>query len=168
MKLGNEFFSKNTLWVAKNLLGRFLCRRLESGQIISAMITETEAYRGLSDKASHASKGRTKRTEVMFGPSGSIYVYMIYGMHHCLNIVTERKDYPAAVLIRGVEGANGPGRVCKHFKIDRALNGKKLGKELWIENRRDEISKIKYQRSKRVGVDYAGESRDKLWRFVLK
>ena len=115
MKLGNEFFSKNTLWVAKNLLGRFLCRRLESGQIISAMITETEAYRGLSDKASHASKGRTKRTEVMFGPSGSIYVYMIYGMHHCLNIVTERKDYPAAVLIRGVEGANGPGRVCKHF-----------------------------------------------------
>ncbi len=127
-KFNNEFLNKNTLWVAKNLLGKFLCRRLKSGRIISSMITETEAYRGFDDKASHVSKGRTKRTEVMFAPAGAIYVYLIYGMYHCLNIVTEKKDYPAAVLIRGVDGANGPGRVCKYFNINRDLNGKNLGK----------------------------------------
>jgi DNA-3-methyladenine glycosylase len=167
MKLGNDFFSKNTLWVAKNLLGKFLCRKLKSGKIIRSMITETEAYRGFDDKASHASKGRTKRTEVMFTPAGAIYVYMIYGMYHCLNIVTEKKDYPAAVLIRGVEDANGPGRVCKYFNIDRELNGKKLGKELWIEYGKSQISNLKSQKLKRVGVDYAGESKDLPWRFVL-
>ena len=95
-----DFFTKNTLWVAKNLLGKCLCRRLPDGQIISARVTETEAYRGFNDKASHAHRGRTPRTEVMFGPPGTIYVYFIYGMYHCLNIVTEKKDYPAASLIR--------------------------------------------------------------------
>ena len=180
MKLENDFFAKNTLWVAKNLLGKFLCRRLKSGIVISSMITETEAYRGFNDKASHASKGRTKRTEVMFAPAGAIYVYMIYGMHYCLNIVTEKKDYPSAVLIRGVSEASGPGRVCRYFKIDRILNGKNLGKELWIENRQVKVSnfppslklrragKIQISKTPRIGVAYAGESKDKLWRFMIK
>src|SRR3989344_7523780 len=131
-KLGADFFSRNTLWVAKNLLGKYLCRRLESGEIVSGIITETEAYKGFKDKASHAYKGRTKRTEVMFAGAGTIYVYLIYGVHHCLNIVCEKKNYPAAVLIRGVEQVVGPGRVCRHFQIDRALNGQKLGRELWL------------------------------------
>lgn len=166
MKIKKDFFRSNTLLVAKNLLGKYLCRRLPNGEIIRERITETEAYKGFDDKASHASRGRTKRTEVMFAPAGTIYVYLIYGMHHCLNIVTEKKDYPAAVLIRGVEGANGPGRVCKYFNINRDLNGKQLGKELWIENPRIRmVGKI--QASRRIGVDYAGESKDKLWRFIM-
>ena len=167
MRLGNDFFLKNTLWVAKNLLGKFLCRRLKSGRVIRSMITETEAYRGFDDKASHASKGRTKRTEIMFGDAGAIYVYLIYGMHHCLNIVTEKRDYPSAVLIRGVDGANGPGRVCKYFKIDRDLNGKNLGKELWIENKGPQITNYQLLITKRIGIDYTDESKDWLWRFVL-
>ena len=167
VRLDQNFFSKNTLWVARNLLGKNLCRRLPDGRIIKSMITETEAYRGFDDKASHASKGRTKRTEVMFAPAGAIYVYLIYGMYHCLNIVTEKKDYPAAVLIRGVEGANGPGRVCRYFKIDRDLNGKIIGKDLWFEDRGAKISKSKILKTARIGVAYAGESKDWLWRFVL-
>jgi DNA-3-methyladenine glycosylase len=166
-RLNNEFFNKNTLCVARNLLGKFLCRKLKSGRIISSMITETEAYKGFNDKASHASKGRTKRTEVMFAPAGTIYVYLIYGMYHCLNIVTEKKDYPAAVLIRGVEGVNGPGRVCKHFKIGRDLNGKMLGKEIWVEDNQVKIPNHKFQITKRIGVDYAGESKDLPWRFMF-
>lgn len=173
-KFKPDFFNKNTLSVAKNLLGKYLCRRLASGQIISAMITETEAYRGFNDKASHAHKGRTSRTEVMFSQPGTIYVYLIYGMYHCLNLVTEKKDYPAAVLIRAVEGINGPGKVCKYFQIDRSLNNQKIGQELWVEDRGIKKSprrggeKIKYQKSKRIGVNYADESKDWLWRFALK
>lgn len=166
-KLGPDFFSKDTLWVAKNLLGKYLCRRLETGEVIRAEITETEAYRGFNDQASHAHKGRTKKTEVMFAESGTIYVYLIYGMYNCLNIVTEKSNYPAAVLIRGVHGVNGPGRVCKFFKIDRQLNGQKLGKELWVEDQGIKTPSSKIQVSRRIGVDYAGESKDWPWRFVL-
>ena len=166
-KLGQDFFAKNTLGVAKNLLGKFLCRKLESGEVISAMITETEAYKGFKDKASHAYKGRTKRTEVMFGEAGTIYVYLIYGMYYCLNIITEKKDYPAAVLIRGVEGISGPGRLCRHFKIAKKLNTQKLVQELWIEDRGNKISRSKIKTSKRVGVNYAGECKNRLWRFGL-
>ena len=163
----SDFFAKNTLWVAKNLLGKYLCRRLKSGRVIAAMITETEAYKGFDDQASHAAKGRTKRTEVMFGEPGTIYVYLVYGMHYCLNLVTEKKDYPAAVLVRGVAEASGPGRVCKYFKIDKKLNGRKLGRELWVEDRPNNVSSFKIHASRRIGVDYAGESKDRLWRFIL-
>ncbi len=172
MKLKPDFFAKNTLWVAKNLLGKYLYRRLASGEVVSAMITETEAYKGFDDKASHAHKGKTKRTEIMFRSAGTIYVYLIYGLHHCFNIVTEKKDYPAAVLVRGVAGVSGPGRVCKYFQIDKKLNGQKLGQELWVEdvkksNLKSQKSKIKIQKSKRIGVAYARESKDWPWRFVL-
>ncbi|MBI4120111.1 MAG: DNA-3-methyladenine glycosylase [Parcubacteria group bacterium] len=165
-KLGPDFFAKNTPLVAKNLLGKYLCRRLPDGQVISARIIETEAYRGFNDQASHAHKGRTKRTEVMFSPPGTIYVYLIYGMYHCLNLVTEKKDYPAAVLIRAVEGVNGPGKVCKYLQVDRKLNNQMLGKELWVEDHGIKVSSSKIQVLRRVGVDYAGESKNWPWRFL--
>lgn len=167
MKLKPDFFAKNTIRVAKNLLGKYLCRKLKSGRVISAMITETEGYKGFNDKASHAHKGRTKRTEVMFGEPGAIYVYLIYGMHYCLNLVTEKKDYPAAVLVRGVAEASGPGRVCRFFKIDKKLNGQKMGRELWIEDHGIKVPSSKIKAARRIGVDYAGESKNLLWRFIL-
>ena len=102
IKLKREFFERKTLVVARELLGKYLIHRIGT-KIISGMITETEAYHGFRDLASHASRGRTKRTEIMFGPAGHAYIYLIYGMYYCLNVVTEREEYPAAVLIRGVE-----------------------------------------------------------------
>ena len=135
--------------------------------MIRSRIIEAEAYRGFNDQASHASKGRTNRTEAMFGEPGTIYVYLVYGLHHCLNIVTEKKDYPAAVLIRSVESASGPGRVCRYFQIDKKLNGRALGRELWVKNSLN-IPKSKILAVSRIGVGYAGESKDWPWRFVLK
>src|SRR5919201_4003780 len=118
MILPREYFNRSTLQVAKSLLGKYLVRETKRG-IEAGRIVEVEAYCGPKDLACHASKGRTKRTEVMFGVPGVAYVYMIYGMYHCFNIVTEREGYPAAVLIRGVEIEgnglpliSGPGRVC--------------------------------------------------------
>ncbi len=135
------------------------------------MITETEAYCGPKDLASHASKGRTKRTEIMFGPPGFAYVYLIYGMYYCLNIVTEKENYPAAVLIRAVDanGLNGPGKLCRFFKIDRALNGEDIVKSrrLWIENGR-KLKPVQIGRSRRIGVNYAGSYKNKFWRFYVK
>lgn len=150
------------------------------------MITETEAYRGEDDLACHASRGKTPRTEVMYGNPGHAYVYMIYGMYHCLNIVTEKKDFPAAVLIRGVKPCrrptstktktsdvylDGPGKLCQFLKIDRKLNKWDLtkGKKLWIEkgipSRRNVGTEIK--KSRRIGIDYARHCREYLWRFSL-
>ena len=114
--LKQEFFNRDTVQIAEDLIGCFWVRE-QNGISEKYMITETEAYDGIEDKACHASKGRTKRTEVMFGPSGHLYVYLVYGMHWMMNIVTGPTDYPAAVLIRGVEGTIGPGRVTKKLKI---------------------------------------------------
>lgn len=131
--LKQAFYNQNTLNVAQKLLGCFLNRRIDDGRIVKARIIETEAYIGQDDLACHASKGRTKRNEAMFGPAGRWYVYMIYGMYHCLNVVTEDKGFPAAVLIRAVKldpaslklcGARclcGPGKLCRDLKIDRSL-----------------------------------------------
>lgn len=168
--LSSFFFKKPTLQVARNLLGKALVRKWR-GKLIKGIITETEAYCGPEDKASHASRGRTKRTEVMFGEPGTIYVYLIYGMHYCLNIVTGKKDYPAAVLIRGVlvgeKKLNGPGKVCKYFHIDKILNGTMLGKSsnLWIEKG---IKAKNIRTGRRIGVDYAGRWAKKPWRFYAK
>jgi DNA-3-methyladenine glycosylase len=173
--LGRKFYSRSTLKVAQELLGCFLVREYR-GKIIRAIIMETEAYVGEDDLASHASRGRTPRTELMYGEPGRAYVYMIYGMYHCLNIVTEKKGFPAAVLIRGVEiekvvskKTNGPGKLCKFLKIDRKLNGWDItkGEQLWIEPRdpRARLSGIK--KSKRIGVDYAKHCKEYLWRFSL-
>jgi DNA-3-methyladenine glycosylase len=178
--LSREFFERPTLKVAKELLGKVLIRQSPNGTM-HTKIVDVEAYVGPKDKACHASKGRTKRTEILFGPAGFTYVYLIYGMYHCLNIVTEREEYPAAILIRGLEllGENhptalptridGPGRVCRFLEVDRAHNGLDAthGATLWIEDHGLAVSRKQIQALPRIGVDYAGEWANKLWRFCL-
>ena len=112
---------------ARALVGKILVRRLPDGRVIRARITETEAYFGESDTACHACHGRTQRTQVLYRPAGTIYVYLCYGIHWMLNLVTGPEDDPQAVLIRGVEGASGPGRVTKYLSIDKSLNDTPLG-----------------------------------------
>lgn len=178
-----KFFERYTLKVAQELLGCFLVRKYR-GKIFRGMITETEAYHGEDDLACHASKGRTSRTEVMYGQPGHAYVYMIYGMYHCLNIVTEKKDFPAAVLIRGIKicrhsmsmirtsnvHINGPGKLCKFLKIDRKLNKWDLtnGEKLWLERPAQNPAKRDIVAGKRIGIDYAQHCREYLWRFTLE
>jgi len=159
--LNEKFFNQDTSLVAQELLGKFLVRNI-NGKEIALIITETEAYDGPNDKASHTSKGKTERTKVMFGKPGIFYVYLCYGMHYMLNIVTREKEYPAAVLIRGVVAQNssivlnGPGKVTKFLKIDKNLNTQKAEKKsgLWFEDRGMQQGKI--QKTPRIGVAYAG------------
>ena len=179
------FYSRPALDVASDLLGKILVRRL-GRRILSGKIVETEAYVGPHDLACHASKGHTLRTSVMFGPPGYAYVYMIYGFYFCLNVVTESVGYPAAVLIRAVEPlenvdlmrelrnnpqretniASGPGKLCMAMSVDKQLNGADLtGTTIWIEDRKLDPGPIRT--SPRVGVDYAGEYKDKPWRFFV-
>lgn len=179
--ISQSFYSQNTLIAAQKLLGCFLNRRFGDGRIVKAKIVETEAYIGQEDLACHASKGRTKRTEIMFGHPGKWYVYMIYGMYHCLNIITEQEGFPAAVLIRAVDftksnscGAeikgDGPGKLCRELQIDRNLNGcKAYSREsgLWITFGNAPIPECQIIASKRIGVEYAGEWAEKNWRFSL-
>ncbi len=168
--LEKKFFNRATLVVAKDLLGKYLVRR-HGKKTVKYLITEVEAYDGFKDKASHASRGMTKRNAPMFGEAGHWYVYFTYGMHWMLNIVTGMNDYPAAVLIRGVEGINGPGRVTKQLKIDKIFNNKIASPKtsLWIENNpRFENLKFKIENSPRIGVNYAGPIwSKKKWRFIL-
>lgn len=197
MRLERKFFNRPTVTVARELLGKYLIRRV-GNRLIKARITETEAYCGSRDLACHASKGLTPRTKVMFGPPGYAYVYMIYGMYHCLNFVTEKEGNPSAVLIRKAElsskyyvvsskgnhknkksiihntdpiihNLNGPGKLCRELKIDRKLNGVDLikNKELWIEQG-EKVKPNQIQKGKRIGVDYAGKWKNKLWRFYLQ
>lgn len=171
-RLSRIFFERQTLEVAKALLGKFLVRRFGRRTIVG-MITETEAYVGPHDRASHASRGRTPRTEVMFGQAGHAYVYLIYGIHCCLNVVTERDGFPAAVLFRSVRVGDidirGPGRVCRAFRVTRSLNREDLVtfRRMWIEDRGVRIASHSIRRGPRVGVDYAGEWKRKPWRFSL-
>ena len=173
LTLPASFYARPTLQVARSLLGKYLVRETSAG-LQAGRIIEVEAYVGPHDRASHASRGRTKRTEVMFGRPGLAYVYLIYGMYHCLNVVTERAEFPAAVLIRAVEdGAeliDGPGRVCRSFKVGRDFNRHDLtsGKALWIEDRGGRIRRTGIGAFPRIGVDYAGAWATKLWRFRLK
>lgn len=173
--LPRSFYHTNTLEVARRLLGCVLVRK-RGRTVIRARIVETEAYVGEDDLACHASKGRTKRTETMYGVPGHAYVYMIYGMYHCFNVVTEKKDFPAAVLIRAatIEGVprtktDGPGKLCRILDINRNLNGLDVtkGKTLWIEpgSRSDDEAIVA---TRRIGIDYAGHCREYLWRFVLE
>lgn len=173
--LPKKFYSRSTLKVAQELLGCFLVCEYR-GKIWRAMITEVEAYHGEEDLACHASKGRTPRTEVMYSQPGHAYVYMIYGMYHCLNIVTEKKNFPAAVLIRAVkiEGTdfkktNGPGKLCKFLKIDKKLNRWNLtkGKKLWLEKPAQNPAKRDIVAGRRIGIDYAKRCREYLWRFSI-
>ena len=163
--LTSAFFARSALKVARDLIG---CRLHIGDQ--SRVITETEAYIGPKDLASHASKGRTKRNEAMFGQPATFYVYFVYGLHWMLNVVTGPDEYPAAVLIRGVEGIVGPARLTKALGINGDLNGKVANKEtgVWFgEGLRPSRKQI--IRSARIGVDYAGPVWSlKPYRFSLK
>ena len=166
-RLKEEFYLQPATEAAPLLLGKLLCRNID-GRILKYRITETEAYYGTSDTACHAHKGRTNRTEIMFGNGGFAYIYLCYGIHYLLNVVTGNVDSPEAVLIRGVEGYNGPGKLTKALQIDKNLACENfvLSNRLWIE---DDGYKPKYKTTPRIGINYASEKyRDILWRFVVE
>lgn len=169
--LPQSFFQRPVLEVAPKLLGKYLARRLSSGEVIVSKIIEVEAYDGEKDLACHASKGKTPRTAVMYEPGGCWYIYLVYGMYHMLNIVTGEKEYPSAVLIRGIENISGPGRLTKFLNIDKSLNCRKAYRAsgLWIEDREVLIPKADITKMPRIGVNYAGDIWSKKeYRFTLK
>lgn len=168
MILPPSFFRRPVLTVAPELLGAVLVRRLPEGGCLRSAIVEVEAYDGETDLACHAAKGKTKRTAVMYEPGGIWYVYVVYGMYHMLNIVTGPRDYPAAVLIRGVADSSGPGRLTNGFGIDRSLNAQaaRRASGLWIESGATRVLPAAIERTPRIGVAYAGEWAEKPYRFV--
>jgi len=194
-KLQRDFYARDTLTVARELLGKHLVRVVE-GRALTVRLTETEAYIGRLDKACHAyNYKRTKRTETLFQPPGTAYLYLIYGMYTCLNLVTEAEGEPAAVLIRAAEPVtradadaiavkrfgctaeqmssyqrknflNGPGKLCKGLSLTTAQNGLSLlGEELYVLDSGERPQNIHV--SKRIGIDYAEEAADFPWRFYL-
>lgn len=168
MKLEKEFFNRDCLEVAPDLVGKILVHRLSDDTELRVRITETEAYRGEEDKACHASKGRTPRTELLYGESGIIYVYLCYGIHWLMNVITGEKDFPQGVLIRAGENLNGPARLTKYLQIDKEQNGKPIydNKTVWIE---DDGYKPKIRTASRVGIDYAGDYWKNIeWRFIAE
>lgn len=183
--LKEKFYSRDTLTVARNLLGKKIVRRLD-GAKLAGIITETEAYCGSDDSACHAHRGMTRRNEVMFGPPGHAYVYFTYGMHYLINVVTESEGKPCAVLLRAIHPVcgltrmearrkrsgknlvNGPAKLCQALGIDKTFNGWDLtrGSRLWLEDDQD-IPDDRVCATPRIGIDYARrEDRDALWRFV--
>lgn len=174
MPLPREFYARKTLLVARDLIGRILVHN--DGDVQRAgVIVETEAYVGPHDLACHASKGRTSRTDVMFGTAGHAYIYLIYGMYDCFNVVTERLDYPAAVLIRGVdplEGCvgktDGPGKLCRAMNITRALNRFDLTESALTIEEGTRTAPSRIEKGPRIGVDYAGEWASEPLRFWLR
>jgi DNA-3-methyladenine glycosylase len=166
-RLSSRDYKRDAVTLAPALLGKTLCRK--RGEYLTCLrITETEAYYGEADTACHASKGRTARTSVMYLSGGHAYIYLCYGIHWMLNIVSGPVDHPEAVLIRGVEGYNGPGKLTRRLDIDGALNGENLTESdsLWIE---DDGRRPVYQALPRIGIDYAAEEdRNRLWRFVSR
>jgi DNA-3-methyladenine glycosylase len=190
-RLRQSFFERDTVQVARELLGTQLVRSLDGnldGKQLRGMVVETEAYVGTGDSACHASKGKTPRNAVMFGPAGVSYVYFVYGMHHMFNVVTEEPGTPCAVLLRGLfplegheemarlrgrsgnELTNGPAKLCQAMGIDRSLNERDVvsGRELWFEEYRS-VSKEEVNSGSRVGIDYAElKDREVPWRFWLE
>ena len=166
-RLGRGFFNQDVLVVAPQLLGKQLVRRYPDGTIATYIITETEAYRGEKDLACHASKGRTPRTEVMYGEGGHLYMYLIYGMYWMLNVVTGIVGVPQAVLFRGLREASGPGRLTRLIKVDKDFYGEDLisSDRIWVEECE---TLTHYSTCPRVGIDYAGEPwKDMPWRFLM-
>ena len=188
--LEKDFYQQDALTVARELVGCYLHRKVEDSELV-ARVVETEAYLGPEDKASHAyNNKRTERTEIMFEPGGYVYVYLIYGLHHCFNIVCGPKDSPEAVFIRAVEPingletmkenrdikssrieelSNGPGKLTQALDIDKSFNGYDLieGDRLYIreDNNKENLEIVA---DKRVNIDYAKEYKDKPWRFYIK
>lgn len=168
MILDEKFFHRDCLDVCPELVGKHICRKLDDGTVLSVRITETEAYRGEEDTACHASKGRTPRTELLYGKSGIIYVYLCYGMHWLMNVITGEEGTPQGILFRAAEVYNGPAKLTKHLKIDKSFNGESFcgNERIWIE---DDGYKPEIITKPRVGIDYATpEYRDILWRFCDK
>jgi DNA-3-methyladenine glycosylase len=166
-RLNASFYQRDVLVVAPELLGKCMVRQMKYGQVQRHIITETEAYRGEEDLACHASKGLTRRTEVMYREGGYLYVYLIYGMYWMLNIVTGQKNIPQAVLIRGTMDLYGPGRITRTMHIDRSFYAENLltSQRLWIE---DTEYRPAYTATSRVGVEYAGEYwKNVKWRYVV-
>ncbi len=190
-KLDRTFFDRDTVTVARELLGKCIVR-VQDGHTLIGRITETEAYVGPIDKACHAyNYKRTPRTETLFAPPGTAYIYFIYGMYHCLNFVTEAEGVPCAVLIRGLSPVenearmalnrfgklpaemsayqrkhflDGPGKLCRALALDRTLNGTDLmGDTLFVAD--DGFLPPTIQSGKRIGIDYAEEAVDFPWRF---
>ena len=162
-RLGIDFYHRPCVEVARDLVGKIL---VHNGK--SLRITETEAYCGESDTACHASRGRTKRTEVMYREAGTVYIYLCYGMHWMLNIVTGEEDQPEAVLIRACEEAPGPGKLTKALGITGEQNRSSVvtSDNLWVE---DDGLRCPILTDKRVGIGYASrEDQDRLWRFRMK
>lgn len=166
-RLDKEFFHRDCLEVAPDLVGKIVVSEI-GGEQVRVRITETEAYRGEEDTACHAHKGRTKRTEVLYGESGTVYVYLCYGMHWLMNVVTGEKEQPQAVLFRAGEDYEGPARLTKRLRVTGEQNKTSFvtSKVLWIE---DDGKRYEYTAAKRVGINYAAkEDIDKPWRFILK
>jgi DNA-3-methyladenine glycosylase len=167
VRLPRGFYTRDVLEVAPDLPGKMLVLKLGEAPSEKFKITEVEAYRGSEDKACHASKGRTSRTEIMYHEGGKLYIYFIYGMYWMLNIVTGGDNIPQAVLIRGVEGYSGPGKLTKSLGINKSFYGEDLvlSDRIWIEDT-GLICKIK--NSPRIGIDYAGEYwKSRPWRYYL-
>lgn len=167
IRLARDFYIRDVLDVAPELVGKMLSLRGKNGELRKCRITEVEAYRGEEDRACHAFRGRTGRTEVMYHIGGKVYVYFVYGMYWMLNIVTGPENEPQAALIRGVDGINGPGRLTRELKIDRSFYAEDLvsSDKMWIEDHG--ISHV-IKTGRRIGISYAGEPWiSKLWRFYI-
>lgn len=168
MKLDREFFRQDAEKLAPSLVGKLLVKRQPDGSINKLRITETEAYLGVEDTACHAHKGKTPRSEILWRDGGTVYVYLCYGMHNLMNIVSGLEGDPQAVLIRCCEGAEGPGRLTKALGIDRSHNGADILNcpDLWLE---DDGKKVDIILDTRVGIAYAEEKdRVALLRYKMR
>ena len=166
MKIDKNIYKLSSIELAPKLLGKILCRSI-NGKVLKYRITETEAYYSEQDTACHAHKGKTNRTKIMYEEGGVAYIYLCYGMHWMLNIVSGSKDIPQAVLLRSVEGYNGPGKLTKILNITGKLNGENLinSNKIWLEN---DNFVCKFKSAPRIGINYATEEyKNKLWRFIL-
>jgi DNA-3-methyladenine glycosylase len=173
-KLSRSFYDRETIVVAKELLGKYLVH-LKDGIEQIGKIVEVEAYLGPHDLAAHSCKGLTPRTQVMFGPPGYAYVYLIYGLYHCLNVVTEQEGHASAVLIRALQPiqniedkTQGPGLLCRALRIDKSLNGEDLLGDHFYIAQSTQVEKIVIVKKARIGVDYAQHWAKRLLRFYIK
>lgn len=170
-RLSKSFFNRGAKIVAKELLGKKLLRAFPDGHKKTGIITETEAYIGVKDKASHSYGGRrTKRNEIMYQEAGRVYVYFTYGMHWLLNFVVSKKDDPQAVLIRGLDVISGPARLTKYLGIDKSFYGEDLtkSKKVWVEEVDAKAKESDIKSLPRVGVNYAGSWKNKYLRFIYE
>lgn len=173
-KLPRSFYDRDTILVARELLGKHLVH-ITRGVKRIGRIVEVEAYLGPHDLAAHSARGLTERTKVMFGPPGHAYVYFIYGMYHCMNVVTEREGHASAVLLRAIEPVSevagrtcGPGLLCRAMGIDKSLNAHDLLSEDFFITEPPRAERITVVKRPRVGVDYAGRWARRHLRFYIK